>query len=104
MKKAIAVITGLILFTGCAPKVEYQTIYKTKTVYLKPSDNILTDDIILPTPPNKEEFINARPMKREQMLTFYIIDLLKTIKKYKVKNKNIIEWYNAVNTKNGKGN
>lgn len=105
MKKILLIGLGLILFTGCTPRVEYQTIYKTKTVYLKPSDNILKDDITVPTPPDKEEFIEAKPMEREQMLTFYIIDLLKTIKKYKIKNKNIMEWYKEANVSiKGKGN
>ena len=105
MKKVLIIVIGLVLFTGCTPRVEYQTIYKTKTVYLKPSDSILKDDIELPKPPDKKSFVYASPMEREQMLTFYIIDLLKTVKKYKLKTKSIIEWYTGANVKTtGKGN
>ena len=104
MRKIVILIISFIVFVGCSPKVEYQTIYKTRTVYLKPSNDLLVDNITVPIPPNKKSFINANPIKREQMLTFYIIDLLKTIKKYKVKNKNILEWYKETNLADSKGN
>jgi hypothetical protein len=84
----------MFLITGCATRTEYKTIIKTKTVYLRPSDSILKYKITTPEPPNKDRFIQSSPIEREKMLTTYVMDLLYTIKKFKIKNNKILEWYN----------
>jgi len=89
----------MLMFLGCAPKVEYQTVYKTKFIYLKPSDTILKYEIDTPTPPDKLTYIKASPIQREELLTNYIIDLLKTINKYKEKENAIINWYDNNKTR-----
>ena len=90
-------ILGLIFFIGCGKQIVYKPVYKVRTVYLKPSDSILKHKISTPVPPKKESFINANPIERERLLTNYIIDLLKTIKLYKNKNNNILDWYKKTN-------
>jgi len=101
MKWLFLIITTIFII-GCVPKTEYQVVYKTKTIYLKPSDVIIDYKITTPPPPNKKEFIEATPIKREQMLTNYIIDLLKTIKQYKNKENSLKEWFK--NNTNRTGN
>jgi len=101
MSKRLLLFIPLVFFLGCATKTEYQVVYKTKVVYLKPSDALLNYKIEVPAPPDKEEYINATPIEREQMLSSYIIDLLKTIKEYKIKENNLIQWYKD---NNGTGN
>jgi len=101
MRQLILFITAIFIL-GCAPKTEYQIVYKTKTIYLKPSDAILDYKIDTPAPPDKENYIKATPVRREMMLTNYIIDLLKTIKQYKNKENNLREWFK--NDNNGTGN
>jgi PBP1b-binding outer membrane lipoprotein LpoB len=100
--KYLSLIFLIFLITGCATKTEFKTIVKTKTVYLKPSDSILKYKITVPEPPDKIKFIQSDPIEREKMLTNYIIDLLYTIKKFKIKNNKILEWYNKNNSHTGK--
>jgi len=100
--KWLTLIIASIFILGCAPKTEYQVVYKTRTIYLKPSDNIIDYKIDTPAPPDKESYIKANPIEREQMLTNYIIDLLKTIKQYKNKEDSLKEWFK--NDNNGTGN
>lgn len=99
--KRILVFIPVIFLLGCAPKVKYMTVYKTKTIYLKPGDSLINYKIDTPKPPNKDKFISADPITREKMLSLYIINLLKTIKEYKIKDKNLQEWYKKAV---GKGN
>jgi len=83
----------LFLFlTGCT-KTVYKPVYKTKTVYYKPPQELIDYKIKTPKPPNKEKFIQSGPIERQKQLTFYVIDLLKTIEKYKTKNKALKDWY-----------
>ena len=104
MKKIILGISLLLMITGCGSRQPvYQVVYKTKTVYLKPSDELLKYEIDLPSPPDKELYVEAKPIQREQMLGLYIIDLLKVIKKYKVKEENIINWY-KIDNNSSRGN
>jgi len=100
--KRVTLIIASIFILGCAPKTKYQVVYKTKTIYLKPSDNIIDYKIDTPVPPDREIYIKASPIEREQMLTNYIIDLLKTIKQYKNKENSLKEWFK--DDTNGTGN
>jgi len=95
MKKILLIIP--LLFLACTPKVKYQLVYKTKLVYLKPPETLINYDIDLPIPPEKFTYIDAPPLKREQLLTDYIIDLLKTIERFKIKENNLKKWYKEIN-------
>jgi hypothetical protein len=87
----------LISFISGCTTIKY--VYKTNTIYIKPPKELIDDDISLPTMSfNKVEYVLAGPIKRENILSNYIIDLLGTIDEYKIKNKKLSKWYKDVNT------
>jgi hypothetical protein len=81
-----------IVLTGCSRQPEYKIVYKEKIVKLSPPKYLIKDNIELPRPPSKLQYINANPYNRERLLTKYLIDLLGTIRKYKLKIENINNW------------
>jgi len=90
------IMTMLVLvffLNGCSKQPEYKVIYKTKLILEKPPKALLERDITVPMPPNTITYVNAMPIQRENILTLYIVDLLKTIKEQKEYRKSLIEWY-----------
>jgi len=83
--------------TGCSKQPEYKIIYKEKIVRVYPPEYLTKDNIKLPPPPSKYRYITGDPFQRERLLTKYVIELLITIKKYKVKLKNINDWNKKTN-------
>ena len=71
----------LLTLTGCATKtvVKEVPVYTTKTVYVS-IPGILYKENKLPSPPNREAFINASGEDREDLLTKYSLSLMKEIK------------------------
>ncbi len=98
MRVIISSLLLLIMMTGCATKTEIKEVRVVKKIKLIPPKKLINDDIALPEPPNKEKYIKSGPITRENMLTFYIIDLLSVIKEYKLKLKSINNWYKETNT------
>jgi len=92
--KIIMLFSSLLLLTGCfgsSPRPVYITKYKT--IIEKPPKALYQDDINIPQPPNPTIYVKSNPVQREQLLTQYVIKLLYTIKKYKIKLNSINNWY-----------
>lgn len=87
----------LIVLSGCSKQPEKVYITKYKIITLQPPKPLYQDDINIPIPPSKYEYVKADPVKRERMLTKYVIDLLGVIKKYKIKLNELDKWYIDMN-------
>ena len=98
MKKILSSIIILLILTGCSTRTEIKKVRVVKRIKLSPPKKLIEDDINIPEPPNKTKYIKSGPIRRENLLTFYIIDLLSTIKEYKLKLKSINKWYKETNT------
>lgn len=96
MKKILFFLSLILFFSGCVTKTVYIT--KEKTVYVKPPMTYVVPKINLPMPPNKNKYINSNPFEREILLSGYSIDLLNTIKRYKLSDKALLKWYKDYNT------
>ena len=95
MKRILLLLLPLFLFLGCT-RVVYKPIYKVKRVYYKPPKQLTDYNITVPHPPVKQIYIDSDPIARENLLTFYVIDLLKTINKYKEKEHSLKDWYKKI--------
>jgi len=93
----LLLILLLMIITGCSKQPEKVYITKYKIITLQPPKPLYQDDINVPIPPSKYEYVKADPVKRERMLTKYVIDLLGVIKKYKIKLNELDRWYIDVN-------
>jgi len=87
----------LLTLSGCSRQPEKIYITKYKTIVIQPPRQLYEDNIDIPTPPNKYEYVKADPITRERMLTKYVIDLLSVIKKYRIKLNSIDKWYLEMN-------
>jgi len=96
MKKILFFLSLILFFSGCVTKTVYIT--KEKTVYVKPPMSYVVPKIGLPVPPNKDKYIDSGPLDREILLSSYSIDLLNTIKRYKLSDKALLQWYKDYNT------
>ena len=96
----LLLIPILFFFIGCSRQPEIKVVYKERLVKLTPPTNFTVDDIDVPKPPNKLSYTISSPFQRETMLVNYTIDLLKTIKLYKLKLKALREWEKNVNKEN----
>ena len=93
--KTILLLISFFLFIGCSSSKQ-KIIYIEKPIikYRHLPSHFYKDDIILPKPPNTIIYVEADPIKRENMLTNLIIELYKTIGYYKIKLKYIKKYEN----------
>lgn len=92
MYTKMLLIIMAVFMTGCWEKEP--KVY-TRTMYLdtKPPKELLANDIKIPAPPNKENYILASPINRERMLTRQNIMLYGVIGKYKSRFNSIITYH-----------
>lgn len=88
--KYILLLLSIIFITGCAFDKPDPT-----PVNAKPPYN-LTDDIMVPPPPDPNLYYKASSIERERMLTKYTIKLLKVIGKNNHKNELLKEWFEQI--------
>ena len=94
--KLSLLILIIFTYTGCIKKIY---IDRDNIIYYKPPKVILDSNITIPKfNISKEKYVLSNPIERENLLSNYIIDLLNTIDKYKIKFKNINTWYKEVNS------
>ena len=67
-----------IPITGCSTTPKERMVYKLETLYIELPD-ILVEDCNIPTPPDKTKYINSTDVNKENMLTEYTIELLRSI-------------------------
>ena len=101
VKTLILLFITTISFIGCSRQPDVKVVYKERLVKLYPPQHFMEDDISLPKPPSKFSYVTSSPLKRETMLVNYTIDLLKTIKLYKLKLKALREWNNKIRKNTG---
>jgi len=87
MKYIIPFLISIFLVGCMEPKIVYvpRPYYKYKSI---PKD-LIKDDIVVPKPPKREEFVSSDPIDREVILVKQVVKLYKTISLYKLKLKNI---------------
>jgi len=87
MRFLIFSLLSMFLLSGCTTR----TIYVPKNVYIKydiPKE-LVTDDVKLQTPPDREVYIGSNPIERERIMKTLIIGLYGNIASYKLKLKAI---------------
>ena len=94
--KIFLLVIGLLVLSGCALRPDKVYVTKYKVVKIEPPKELYKDNITVPKPPSKYEYVKADPITRERMLTKDIIDLLGTTKKYKIKLSVLNSWYNKM--------
>jgi hypothetical protein len=67
----------------------------TQIKYVTPPDELLKG-FDLPTPPDRKDYPTHSCEDREVILAKYIKDLLTTIKDYKLKDQELLNWKNKV--------
>ncbi|RLF08144.1 MAG: hypothetical protein DRJ64_01650 [Thermoprotei archaeon] len=89
--RIILLLLPILFLQGCMfTKTVYVPVVEIK--YENIPTVLLVDDIEIPEPPEREKFIKANPIEREQMLTKVVIDLYSSMKLYKLKLANIAEF------------
>ena len=85
-------ILGATMLAGCATRQEPVIKIRTVNKYVHPPEYLLRDNIELPKPVDKKTYIEATPSEREFYNTKLILNLYKTIGKYKLKLKALREF------------
>jgi len=86
----------MFMLTGCTT-VKY--VYRDKIVYRRPPSEVIDSNITIPKiSVDRDTYVLAKPIRRENILSNYIIELLHTVNKYSLVNSNIKKWYADLNT------
>jgi len=101
LSKVISLLITFFLFTGCSGKQKIIYVEKPIIKYKHLPPHFYEDNVILPKPPDTLIYIEADPIKRENMLTNLIIELYKTIGYYKLKLRYIRKYENNISKLEG---
>ena len=76
MIRIITILLTLFILAGCATHPKEIVVVKTKTVFIKIPNGLLVRCIIS-VPPPKDIYINSTAREKEDLLTAYILTLIK---------------------------
>ena len=98
MLKYIITLMLMVIFTGCLGTeriIQTKIVYIDKKILLTPPQHLLKP-VVVPTPPESEEFIHTDNVTRINMMSNYIIDLLKALGNSNDKIKSIEDWSSSL--------